>query len=148
MLQTVGLKIITNAKLNKLKYSYASSSAIKHGYGWGSYHAEDGAKGAKSSPRVRSYFPETWIWEDFEDFGNGSLILNRTVPDTITSWEVSAFQINGNRGLRLGRGSANVTIFRGFWIELNLPYDVVQGEVLHVQVGVYSKDRNFKELMT
>ena len=41
--------------------------------------------------RERSNFPETWIWDYFETNQNGRAQFSRVLPDTITSWSLTAF---------------------------------------------------------
>lgn len=96
--------------------------------------AGSGGGASSSPPRVRTQFPETWIFEDVST-DDGQVTLHKMVPDTITSWLVSAFQIDKRTGLRLGTSPAKLTVFRPFFIDLNLPYSVVKGEVLVLQVS-------------
>ena len=41
--------------------------------------------------RERSYFPETWIWDYVETGRNGRAKFSSVLPDTITSWSITAF---------------------------------------------------------
>jgi CD109 antigen len=96
-----------------------------------------GGGGSTQAPRTRSFFPETWIWEDMES-SDGTVILNKTVPDTITSWFISAFQLDPKTGISLSSNQPQLTVFRPFFIALNLPYSIVRGEVLGLQILVHN----------
>lgn len=90
-------------------------------------------------PRVRTEFPETWLWEDFEvDNPNGTMSIVKKVPDTITSWVISAFSLNSNTGLGLTKNPKTLKVFQPFFVSLNLPYSVKRGEVVAVPVVVFN----------
>ncbi|KAG7246054.1 hypothetical protein CRUP_035203, partial [Coryphaenoides rupestris] len=38
---------------------------------------------------VRSYFPESWLWE-VQPLQGKRLTVNRTLPDSLTTWEITA----------------------------------------------------------
>jgi CD109 antigen len=97
------------------------------------------AGGQGSQVRVRTEFPETWIFEEINGTDDGAMTnLVKTVPDTITSWIITGFAINSEDGLGVSREQAKLTTFRPFFISLNLPYSVVKGEVLALQVLVHN----------
>ena len=51
----------------------------------------------QTSPTVRSEFPETWFWFDFNS-GTSESHHQLQVPDTITSWVVSAMAVGSKQG--------------------------------------------------
>lgn len=90
-------------------------------------------------PRVRQEFPETWLWETVDvDNTNGTITLNKKVPDTITSWVISAFSLNPNAGLGLTKNPKTLKVFQPFFISLNLPYSVKRGEVVAIPVILFN----------
>ncbi|XP_031634654.1 CD109 antigen-like, partial [Contarinia nasturtii] len=90
-------------------------------------------------PRVRTEFPETWLWEDVDvNNPNGTLTLNKKVPDTITSWVISAFSVNNQFGLGLTKKPRELNVFQPFFVSLNLPYSVKRGEVVAVPVVLFN----------
>ncbi|XP_055324613.1 thioester-containing protein 1 allele S1-like [Sitodiplosis mosellana] len=90
-------------------------------------------------PRVRTEFPETWLWEDIDvNNPNGTVTLTRKVPDTITSWVISAFSVNGANGLGLTKNPKTLNVFQPFFVSLNLPYSVKRGEVVAVPVVLFN----------
>lgn len=90
---------------------------------------------------VRKHFPETWIWHNATADANGSMEMQAKLPDTITSWSLSAFSLHENHGLAVtGPNAANVRAFRPFFVSLNLPYSIIRGEVLALQAVVFNYD--------
>ncbi|XP_003372140.1 putative A-macroglobulin complement component [Trichinella spiralis] len=104
--------------------------------------------------RLRSHFPETWIWADL--FANifcnnatiinveiflsehGLAVYNAVAPDTITSWIASAFSLSEQYGLNALSDAKKVTVFRPFFIRLQLPYSVKRGEAIALQVLIFN----------
>uniref|UniRef100_A0A1I8AIS1 NTR domain-containing protein n=1 Tax=Steinernema glaseri TaxID=37863 RepID=A0A1I8AIS1_9BILA len=89
-------------------------------------------------PRVRSEFPEAWVFLDTRSGGTGEAVYEAVAPDTITSWVASAFAINDEDGLGVAPTTSKLKVFRPFFIRLNLPYAVKRGEKLALQVLVFN----------
>ncbi|ROI16514.1 Alpha-2-macroglobulin [Anabarilius grahami] len=85
---------------------------------------------------VRTYFPETWIWQLSEVGATGSTQVPLTVPDTITTWETEAFCLS-SKGLGLAP-AALLTVFQPFFLELSLPYSIVRGESFELKATVFN----------
>ncbi|XP_048061395.1 LOW QUALITY PROTEIN: alpha-1-inhibitor 3-like [Megalobrama amblycephala] len=85
---------------------------------------------------VRSYFPETWIWQLAQVGATRSTQVSLTVPDTITTWETEAFCLS-SKGLGLAP-PALLTVFQPFFLELSLPYSIVRGESFELKATVFS----------
>ncbi|GMS92544.1 hypothetical protein PENTCL1PPCAC_14719, partial [Pristionchus entomophagus] len=96
------------------------------------------AGGAAAPIRTRSFFPETWIWNNLESDDSGEVEYEATVPDTITSWITSAFAINENSGLGIAPTTSKLRVFRPFFIRLNLPYSVKRGEQFALQTQIFN----------
>lgn len=60
------------------------------------------------------------------------------MPDTITSWIISAFAINTDNGLGLTKTARRLQVFQPFFVSLNLPYSIKRGEILTVPIIVYN----------
>lgn len=69
---------------------------------------------------------------------NGTQTIQKTVPDTITSWVISAFSINPETGLGLTKKSKILEVFQPFFVSLNLPFSVKRGEVLTIPAIVFN----------
>ncbi|UYV85158.1 CD109, partial [Cordylochernes scorpioides] len=89
-------------------------------------------------PELRSFFPETWLWNNTQAGTDGKVVISSKIPDTITSWVISAFAVDPVFGLGICDNTTKVTVFRPFFIKLNLPYSVVRGETLSLQVMVFN----------
>ncbi|KAG8336218.1 hypothetical protein J6590_049457 [Homalodisca vitripennis] len=90
------------------------------------------------TPRVRSNFPETWLWEMIDAGVDGKATLSKTVPDTITSWMVTAFSVDPLYGLGLLDQPRKLRVFRPFFVSLDLPYSVIRGEIVAIPVVVFN----------
>ncbi|KAM9744624.1 complement C5-like, partial [Menidia menidia] len=57
-----------------------------------------GADFDQAPSRVRSYFPESWLWE-VQEISSGSKLISRPLPDSLTTWEVKTVGVfpNGRR---------------------------------------------------
>lgn len=65
-------------------------------------------------------------------------MLERKVPDTITSWVISAISIDSVTGLGLTKVPRILEVFQPFFVSLNLPYSIKRGEVLSVPAIVFN----------
>ncbi|XP_026273559.1 CD109 antigen isoform X2 [Frankliniella occidentalis] len=101
--------------------------------------ASVGAGGAVAAapPRLRTLFPETWLWQELDSGADGNVSLKTVVPDTITSWVISAFAVDPVHGLGLSN-TTKLTVFRPFFASLSLPYSVIRGETVEVPVLVFN----------
>lgn len=88
--------------------------------------------------RVRSHFPETWIWEMLNAGPDGEAALKSKVPDTITSWVLTAFSVDTLFGLGLIEAPQKVRVFRPFFISIDLPYSVIRGEIVAIPIVVFN----------
>uniref|UniRef100_A0A673XZA9 Alpha-2-macroglobulin-like n=1 Tax=Salmo trutta TaxID=8032 RepID=A0A673XZA9_SALTR len=97
-----------------------------------------GISGAPLPPiqTVRTFFPETWIWDLVEVGESGTLDIPLTVPDTITTWETEAFCLApGGFGLA---PPVEITVFQPFFLELTLPYSIIRGEHFELKATVFN----------
>nr|AEG67300.1 alpha-2-macroglobulin [Branchiostoma belcheri tsingtauense] len=97
-----------------------------------------GRGGLQEVKRVRSFFPETWLWTNATAGADGTAVFASTVPDTITSWVASAFALNDVSGLGVADTPASMEAFRPFFVSLNLPYSVVNKEETAIQALVFN----------
>uniref|UniRef100_H3DA42 Alpha-2-macroglobulin bait region domain-containing protein n=1 Tax=Tetraodon nigroviridis TaxID=99883 RepID=H3DA42_TETNG len=93
-------------------------------------------KDEQKKETLRTFFPETWIWDLVSVGDAGSVDLDKTVPDTITKWAAGAFCVS-SAGLGVAPGAA-LTAFQPFFVSLTLPYSVVRGEVFPLRATVFN----------
>jgi uncharacterized protein YfaS (alpha-2-macroglobulin family) len=92
---------------------------------------------AVQAPRLRQYFPETLFWEPQAITDDqGRLSLELPMADSITTWRLSA-QASTARG-ELGGLTAGLRVFQDFFVELDLPVALTQGDEIAVPVSVYN----------
>ncbi|XP_025086986.1 CD109 antigen-like [Pomacea canaliculata] len=97
-----------------------------------------GENNLKEVTRVRSLFPETWLWLNQSVGVNGTAVIRTTVPDTITSWVTTAFATNLDSGFGIVPQASKLTVFRSFFVSLNMPTSVVRGEYVVIQAGIFN----------
>lgn len=87
--------------------------------------------------RVRDSFPETMLWRpDVVTDESGEASVDVTVADSITTWLLSADAIAADG--RLGQTSLEVRVFQEFFVDLDLPPALTQGDEVAVPVAVYN----------
>ncbi|XP_044152711.1 alpha-2-macroglobulin-like [Bufo gargarizans] len=84
----------------------------------------------------RRYFPDTWLYELVPVGSDGHTVLNLTTPDSITKWVTDAvcFAKSGVASVK----DVELTAFQTYFIDLIVPYYVIQGEKFTIQAVVYS----------
>ncbi|XP_043275099.1 CD109 antigen-like isoform X2 [Venturia canescens] len=93
-----------------------------------------------NKPRV---FPmhdisNTWLFTNFSSGHKGETMIRRTVPDSITSWVLSAFSVDSTHGLGLIQTPRKLKVFKPFFLSLDLPYSVIRGEIVAVPIVVFN----------
>ncbi|XP_067934596.1 ovostatin-like isoform X3 [Watersipora subatra] len=84
---------------------------------------------------VRTYFPETWLWELVEIDSTGAATVASTVPDTITEWVGNTVCMDEQDGLGVSP-AASLIAFQPFFVSMNLPYSVIRREKMPIAVTV------------
>ncbi|XP_076859405.1 alpha-2-macroglobulin-like protein 1 isoform X2 [Brachyhypopomus gauderio] len=136
-----GIKIITNVDIKK---PYDCGNPLLYFGPVNKAMAEESSTDSAPTPSeqsppsttVRRYFPETWLWDLVHVGTSGVLLVNKTIPDTITTWEGGAFCTSP-----VGFGVApkvNLTTFQPFFVSLTLPYSIVRGEVFALKATVFN----------
>ncbi|XP_070762049.1 alpha-2-macroglobulin-like [Enoplosus armatus] len=85
---------------------------------------------------IRTFFPETWIWDLVEVGKSGTKDVSLTVPDTITTWETEAFCLSPQGFGLAPRKELNV--FQPFFLELSLPYSIIRGEHFELRATTFN----------
>lgn len=98
---------------------------------------KDKADGGGAGPRVRSFFPETLYTNPaLITDGEGRASVNVPLADSITTWRVTSLA-STVRGA-LGSSTAPLRVFQDFFIDLDLPVSVTEGDEVSVPVAVYN----------
>ncbi|XP_038829483.1 alpha-2-macroglobulin-like [Salvelinus namaycush] len=146
----VGIKILTNSDVKKpyhciipfsMEYDairVKSVEEIDAPVSMANMMPETSAARASDGPKetVRTYFPETWIWDLVPVGDTGKVNVEKTVPDTITKWAAGAF-CTSPVGFGLAPNTG-LTAFQPFFVSLTLPYSVIRGEVFTLKATVFN----------
>jgi uncharacterized protein YfaS (alpha-2-macroglobulin family) len=92
---------------------------------------------SEAAPRVRSYFPEAlYINPEIITDKDGVAIITIPLADSITTWRM-AMMASTARGA-LGSGTSSIKVFQDFFVDLDLPVTLTQGDRVSIPVAVYN----------
>src|SRR6202167_2381977 len=100
---------------------------------------EPGATGAAatSGGHVRSYFPEAlYINPEILTNGEGKASITIPLADSITTWGMA--MLASTQTGALGTGTAKLKVFQDFFVDLDLPVTLTQGDMVSIAVAVYN----------
>ncbi|XP_010075258.1 PREDICTED: alpha-2-macroglobulin-like protein 1, partial [Pterocles gutturalis] len=137
------MKILTNTRIKKpvscmlpgfeKKMHSRKDSIVDH-------HVAHGGSAPRSDdekkPKPRTLFPETWIWDLISIGDDGQVSLEVAVPDTITEWNANTFCV-ADTGFGLSP-LTTLRVFQPFFVDLSLPYSVIQGETFSLKATVFN----------
>ncbi|XP_066223380.1 complement C5 [Saccopteryx leptura] len=83
---------------------------------------------------IRSYFPESWLWEVHDVSTRKQLQF--VLPDSLTTWEIQGVGISDS-GICVSH-TVKATVFKDVFLEMNMPYSVVRGEQIQLKGTVYN----------
>lgn len=92
----------------------------------------------KNTIEIRKTFPETWLFDNLEFSKDLKKTISKKVPDTITSWIITAFSINIENGLGVIKRPTKLNVFQPFFVSTNLPYSIKCGEVVSIPVTIFN----------
>jgi CD109 antigen len=151
--QKTGVVILTNGYVHEnfpILYYRSSFEDVMYASA-GGFGGSAAAALPPEKVKVRKNFPETWLWQTLDAGYNGKMELRRTVPDSITSWILTAFAVNDAHGLGLIEEPRKLKVFKPFFISVDLPYSVIRGEIVGIQIVVFNymnKDVTAEILLT
>lgn len=64
--------------------------------------------------------------------------MTAPVPDTITSWVLSAISLHDDSGLGILEPPVKFTVFKPFFVEPLLPYSMKRREILRLDIVVFN----------
>jgi hypothetical protein len=100
--------------------------------------AEAGAdQAAGQAPRLRQWFPETLYWApDVRTDDEGHAALEIPMADSITTWRLTA--LASSQDGRLGFVTHGLRVFQDFFVDIDLPVSLTQGDEISIPVGVFN----------
>ncbi len=96
--------------------------------------------GTPTAPRVRSYFPEAlYINPEIITDANGMATIAIPLADSITTWRMAmtASTVHG----ALGSGTSSLKVFQDFFVDLDMPVTLTQGDRVSIPVAAYNYSR-------
>jgi uncharacterized protein YfaS (alpha-2-macroglobulin family) len=99
--------------------------------------ARSDEQAAGEPPRLRQYFPETLYWapEVLTDEG-GFASLEIPMADSITTWRLTA--LASSQDGRLGFTTRGIRVFQDFFVDIDLPVSLTQGDEISIPIGVFN----------
>ncbi|XP_071986598.1 alpha-2-macroglobulin-like protein 1 [Engystomops pustulosus] len=133
LFKETGTKILTNAKIMRPRIPM---DPCNFPMVYNSLAREQSPASELSTDVVRKFFPDTWLW-DLVPIGKlGQASIQVTVPDTITQYNASAFCM-GSNGFGISP-QVSLTVFQPFFVDLALPYSIIQEETLVLKANVFN----------
>ncbi|XP_053691984.1 thioester-containing protein 1 allele R1-like [Sabethes cyaneus] len=87
----------------------------------------------------RNIFTESWMWDDIKQVGaNGQLTVRDYAPDTLTSWEITAFALHPENGLAILESPIALKTFKPFFVMMNLPNSIKKSEIAVIEVSLFN----------
>jgi hypothetical protein len=98
---------------------------------------ENGQAAGAEAPRLRQYFPETLYWApEVVTDESGFVSLEIPMADSITTWRLTA--LASSQDGRLGFTTRGVRVFQDFFVDIDLPVSLTQGDEISIPVGVFN----------
>lgn len=90
-----------------------------------------------AAPRVRSYFPEAlYINPEIITDGDGRASIVIPLADSITTWRMALVASTPHGAL--GTATSSLKVFQDFFVDLDLPVTLTQGDSVSIPVAVYN----------
>jgi len=87
--------------------------------------------------RVRSYFPEAlYINPEIITDGDGHATISIPLADSITTWRMAMLASTTHGAL--GSATSSLKVFQDFFVDLDLPVTLTQGDRVSIPIAVYN----------
>jgi uncharacterized protein YfaS (alpha-2-macroglobulin family) len=95
------------------------------------------ADAKSSATHVRSYFPEAlYINPEIITDGEGRASVSIPLADSITTWRMA--MLVSTRAGALGSATSSLKVFQDFFVDLDLPVTLTQGDRVSIPVAIYN----------
>jgi hypothetical protein len=92
---------------------------------------------AAPSAHVRSYFPEAlYINPEIITDQNGAASITIPMADSITTWRMAMLASTAHGAL--GSATSSLKVFQDFFVDLDLPVTLTQGDRVSIPIAVYN----------
>jgi len=90
-----------------------------------------------AEPHIRSYFPEAlYINPEIITDGKGDASITIPIADSITTWRMA--MLASTESGALGTGTSSLKVFQDFFVDLDLPVALTQGDRVSIPVAAYN----------
>ncbi len=90
-----------------------------------------------AAPRVRSYFPEAlYINPEIVTDADGRASITIPMADSITTWRMAMLASTTHGAL--GSGTSSLKVFQDFFVDLDMPVTITQGDRVSIPVAAYN----------
>lgn len=88
-------------------------------------------------PRIRRYFPETMLFRpDIITNKRGRAFIRLKWADSITEWRLTSTASSATG--QLGSKTRGITVFQDFFVDIDLPVSLTEGDEVSIPVAVYN----------
>jgi A-macroglobulin TED domain/Alpha-2-macroglobulin family/Carboxypeptidase regulatory-like domain/MG2 domain/A-macroglobulin receptor binding domain/Alpha-2-macroglobulin bait region domain len=99
--------------------------------------AADLKTASADAPHVRSYFPEAlYINPEIITDSKGNANISIPIADSITTWRMAMLASTPSGSL--GSGTSSLKVFQDFFVDLDLPITLTQGDRVSIPVAIYN----------
>jgi uncharacterized protein YfaS (alpha-2-macroglobulin family) len=89
------------------------------------------------TPHVRSYFPEAlYINPEIITDAKGNASISIPIADSITTWRMA--MLASTQSGALGTGTSSLKVFQDFFVDLDLPVTLTQGDRVSIPIAIYN----------
>ena len=86
---------------------------------------------------IRSYFPEAlYINPEIITDSKGNASISIPIADSITTWRMA--MLASTQSGALGTGASSLKVFQDFFVDLDLPVTLTQGDRVSIPIAVYN----------
>jgi len=98
---------------------------------------QQASESGAAAPHVRSYFPEAlYINPEILTDGHGHASISIPLADSITTWRMA--MVGSTARGALGSGAASLKVFQDFFVDLDLPVTLTEGDRVSIPVAAYN----------
>jgi uncharacterized protein YfaS (alpha-2-macroglobulin family) len=99
--------------------------------------AKDKSDSGSSGAHVRSYFPEAlYINPEIITDQDGRATISIPLADSITTWRMAMLASTTHGAL--GSATSSIKVFQDFFVDLDLPVTLTQGDQVSIPVAIYN----------
>jgi uncharacterized protein YfaS (alpha-2-macroglobulin family) len=98
---------------------------------------KEGGSAGTGEGHVRSYFPEAlYVNPEIVTDGKGDASISIPIADSITTWRIA--MLASTEDGALGTGTSSLKVFQDFFVDLDLPVTLTQGDRVSIPVAAYN----------